>query len=210
MLVSVTALAFSLAAIALVVGFGVLMLRAGLRNGDLPSDPAVSITVAERSADIHALTVEVTVRNPGEQVALVGVGLRRSFAPPGLAAPERRNARTRSGHRAVVGFGSQIGVVPPDGTARFQICAEPVRADCRVVVVVGTPGRLRFHSFPVPRPARLSTRSAALWGRVGQLWRTIGVPGGSSLGLAAPSGRRLDDGRVADVAVDDAQVDGAG
>lgn len=206
---SMTALAASLAALAVVIGFGLLMIGAGVRNGDQPSDPAVSITVAERSTESHALTVEVTVRNPGEQVALVGVGLRRSLAPPGLATAERRKARTRSGRRAVGGLGSQVGVVAPDRTARFHICAEPVRAPGRVVVVVGTPGRLRLHSLPLPRLAWLSTRSAALGGSTVQPQRTIRGPGRFPLGLRAPSGWRVDDGGVADAQIDGAQIDGA-
>lgn len=201
---SMTALGAYLVALVAVVGFGVLMLRAGFRNGDLPSDPRVSIPVAERSTNGHALTIEVTVHNPGEQVALVGVGLRRSFAPLGLATPERRHAHTRSGRRVVGGFGSQVGVVEPGQTARFHICVEPPRATGRVVVVVGTPERLRLHSLPLPRSRCLSTRSAARWGSEVQPWRTFRDPGRSPLGLAATRGRRVDDDRDADACVDDA------
>ncbi len=94
--------------------------------------------------------LEVTITNPSPATALVALGLRRSRFPWAGADTRRRTA----GRRARLSLGERVlGTVSFGESGEFHLWAEGDLRRLRLLVAVGTPGRLRLHRIPLPQAA---------------------------------------------------------
>lgn len=124
------------------------LIRRGLRDGDRPGDVRVTLTSVVTPARANGAWAEIDIDNPGEQIALVGITTDRVLL--GGAS-----ARTAAPPRSTRQLGpQQVGAVRPGACERFRIWVQPANRRATVIVIVGTPGRLRRHRLrlnAVPR-----------------------------------------------------------
>jgi hypothetical protein len=138
------------AATALAAVFIAVLVREGFRHGDVAGDARVRArTLAPAEAGAAGRWLEVTITNPSTAIALTAVRLRRSRVAWVEATPRRRTAgrRVRLTLREWL-----LGAVPAQDSAVFHLWAEGDLRRLRLLVAVGTPGRLRLHRLPVPKP----------------------------------------------------------
>jgi hypothetical protein len=146
------------------------LIRRGFRDGDIESDvavraralvparPHVGSGVPGQGRTGAGAWIEVTVTNPSQAIALVGLSLRRSRVPELLASgPGRRGPGPRTRLRLA---DQVLGTVCADEAERFWLWADPDRRRLMVHAAVGTPGRLRLHRVAVQHPARPMQRPA--------------------------------------------------
>jgi hypothetical protein len=147
---SVVVLLSALAVIAALVAFGAMLLRAGFRHGDVAGDVRVRVrTGALARPGAPGRWVQVTLTNPSQATALVALGVRRARWSWLGATPQRHTA----GPRTRLSLGERIiGAVPAGEGADFHLWAEGDLRRVRLLVAVGTPGRLRLHRLLAPAP----------------------------------------------------------
>lgn len=138
-----------LAGAAAVAGLIAVLIREGFRHGDLPVDVRVRArTLPAADPGAGGRWVQVTVSNPAAAIALVALGLRR-----GRRGWPATPARRTGGRRTRLGLGERsVGAVPAGQDADFHLWAEGELRRLRLMVAVGTPGRLRLHRLPLPAP----------------------------------------------------------
>ena len=144
MIVLVSVLAGTVAAVAIIAG----LVHVGFRDGDRPQDARVQAEVVPAAGrnDGAGTWIEATVINPAPATALVALALRRSRFIWTGAVSERRTG----GRRVRLALADQvIGAVPAQESGRFWLWAEGELHRLRLVVAVGTPGRLRLHRIPI-------------------------------------------------------------
>ncbi len=146
MLLLTSVLAGTVAAVAFIA----VLVREGFRHGDRPGDPRVrSRTLAAAGPGTAGRWLEVTITNPSAATALVALSVRRSRFRWTGAETRRRTA----GRRARLSLGERVlGVVSAGESSEFHLWAEGDHRRLRLLVAVGTPGRLRLHRIPLPEP----------------------------------------------------------
>ncbi len=138
----------------------VLLVGEGFRNGDrehdvrvrartlAPAGPGATGASAPARPGATGRWVEVTLTNPSAATALVAVSLRR--AHPGWGTTTRRHTPRRPQR---LSLGEQmLGTVPPGQTTALHVWAEGDLRRLRLLVAVGSSGRLRLHRLPLPGP----------------------------------------------------------
>jgi hypothetical protein len=150
----------TLAAIVLAVVFSAVLVREGFRHGDVAGDARVRArTLAQAEPGAAGRWLEVTITNPSAAIALTAVRLRRSRVSWVEATPQRRTAGRWAGLSVREWM---LGAVPARGSAVFHLWAEGDIRRLRLLVAVGTPGRLRLHRLPVPKPRPADAARAGL------------------------------------------------
>lgn len=142
-----------LASVLIASGLIAHLVRAGFRDADSDDEVRVQVrTVATGQAT--GGWIEATISNPGGDTALAGLTLRRT-RPAWWVTPAV--ARRTGGRRTRIALADQmIGVVEPGGRTRLWMWADGSLRHLRLVVTVGTPGRLRLHRIPLPAPVPVS------------------------------------------------------
>jgi hypothetical protein len=143
-----------LLAFAVVPAFAAVLVGQGFRHGDIAGDPRVRARApAPAQPGAAGRWLEVTVTNPSPDIALVAVGLGRQR----IRWPETTAQRRTAGRRTRLSLRDRIlGAVPAADSAEFHVWAEGDLRRLRLLVAVGTPGRLRLHRLPLPEPERLA------------------------------------------------------
>jgi hypothetical protein len=137
-----------LAGISVATALIAVLVREGFRNGDVASDARVRARVPADADPLPAGGwVEVTITNPLPATALVGLALRRPRFARLSGDYERRTGR----RRVRLTLADQVlGTVAPEATALFWLWADDDHRRLRLLVAIGTPGRLRLHRLPLP------------------------------------------------------------
>jgi hypothetical protein len=127
-----------------------VLVREGFRHGDVAGDVRVRArTLAPAVPGAAGRWVEVTLSNPSTGIALAALSLQRARLARLGATTQRRTA----GRRTRLGLGERIlGAVPARKSAQFHLWAEGDVRSLRLLVAVGTPGRMRLHRLPLPGP----------------------------------------------------------
>jgi hypothetical protein len=153
-----------LAATAMVIAGGILVMNAGIRAGDQPGDATVAAAAGTVPApDGPQRVVLATIRNPGQAPVLAGLTAYPSRLPGWLSAGmdvtvPHRTARRRYGP----GTQQTVGVVGPGETACWPVPMPARGRTCHLVAVIGQSGarlrviRLRVEPGPVPGAAPAS------------------------------------------------------
>jgi hypothetical protein len=131
---------------AVAVCIGVLV-REGFRHGDVGGDVRVRALTLPPSEPGAGRWVEVTLTNPSTGTALAALSLRRARPAWLRAAPQRHTGGRRTRLRLAERI---VGAVSPGESAAFHVWAEGDLRSLRLLVAIGTPGRLRLHRLPLP------------------------------------------------------------
>jgi hypothetical protein len=127
-----------------------VLVREGFRQGDRPGDARVwARALAASGPGAPGRWVEVTIDNPSASTALVALSVERARRAWLGATAQRHTARRRA--RLSLGERS-VGAVPARASGEFCLWAEGDPRRLRLVVAVGTSGRLRLHRLPLPPP----------------------------------------------------------